>query len=741
MDGGNNKERLVPGFSGLSTWAFSIGTSIGWGSLVVTCSAYLAKAGVIGTITGLIIGMAVILIVTSNLRYMICQHQDAGGIYSFIRKVCGHDHGFLAAWFLLLTYISILWANITSVPLFARYFLGDVFRFGFHYHIFEYEVYFGEALLSIVAIVLTGAICAICRKATHVIMIISALAFVIGFAGCTIAALIFHKGAGYSFDPLILSDSSAVAQVARIAVISPWAFIGFENIAHFSEEYTFEVRKVRRILITSVIMTTGVYILVTLLSVSAYPPEYSSWFEYIADMGNLTGFKAVPAFYAIDHYLGGTGVAILMIALAGAILTSLIGNTMALSRLMFSAGRDSAAPSWLAAQNEKGNPSNAVWIVVLLSVFIPFLGRTAIGWIVDVTTLGATLIYALVSYAVYRDAKRKSFSAQATTGLVGMVVMLVFVMMLLLPNLLSFSAMESESYILFVLWALLGLIYFRKLVMTDKEKQYGSSVLVWAILLTFVLFASMMWVTKETQIMTDATMEEIREHYSEEDSTVESVLQEKEYLLTQAEKIHDTNAMATIASFAIFLVSAYIIMSNYQIMRKREEESERQLGIAEEQANTDPLTGIKNRHAFSLKEVELDEKIHSDDITEFAIVVCDVNNLKIINDRQGHKKGDECIFNNCKMICRVFTHSPVFRIGGDEFVVTLEGEDYENRAELLRLLNDRSDENEKEFGSTLAVGMSEYRRGKDQTMLEVFTRADELMYKRKAQMKAMKKEQ
>lgn len=727
--------RLAPGFGALSTWAFSIGTSIGWGSLVVTCGTYLAKAGILGTVFGLILGMLVILVVTHNLRFMITQSGDAGGIYTYIRKVCGYDHGFLSAWFLLLTYISILWANITSVPLFARFFLGDIFRFGFHYKIFGYDVYFGEALLSMITISIVGVFCALCRKSVHIVMIISSLAFVAGFAICTILALIYHGQSPFSYDPLFLPDSSSVAQVTTIAVISPWAFIGFENIAHFSEEYTFPVKKIRTILLSSVIMSTALYICVTLLSVTAYPPEYSNWFEYIGDMRNLSGFKAVPAFYAIDHYLGTTGVVILMIALTGAILTSLIGNLMALSRLLFAGGRDGSAPAFLSGINGVGNPSNAVGLVVVISLVIPFLGRTAIGWIVDVTTLGATLIYAFVSYAVFRDAKKKNLSVEKTTGLAGMILMLMFVLMLLLPNLLSFSAMESASYMLFDLWALIGLIYFKGLVTKDKDRRYGRSVLVWVILLLFVLFASMMWVTKETQSMTDETMNNIRTYYSDTAGQKRSVDKDTAYLSGQAENLHNANALFTVASFVFFIVSAMIIMGNYRILRKREEETSLQLGIAETRAATDPLTGTKNRHAYSLKELEMNDRIASGELTEFAVVVCDVNNLKLVNDREGHKKGDECIFENCRMICRVFAHSPVYRIGGDEFVVILENSDYDNRNELMVLINEESEELKKKTGTSLAVGISEFCRGEDEGFLEVFTRSDGLMYKRKKEMK------
>ena len=162
-------------FSPLGIWAFSIGTSIGWGSFIVTCSTYLQKAGILGTVFGLLAGMAVVLVITWNLQYMIVSSPDAGGIYTFEKRVGSKDLGFLAAWFVLLTYMAILWANATSVPLFARFFLGDAFRFGFHYQIFGYEVWFGEALLSICALLLIGTLCIKSTKIANIVMIIDAL--------------------------------------------------------------------------------------------------------------------------------------------------------------------------------------------------------------------------------------------------------------------------------------------------------------------------------------------------------------------------------------------------------------------------------------------------------------------------------------------------------------------------------------------------------------------------------------
>ena len=582
----NGKEleqsRLQPGFTPLGIWAFSIGTSIGWGSFIVTCNTYLQKSGIQGTILGLLIGMAVILIITWNLQYMIRTRPGAGGVYTFVRHVGGKDVGFISFWFVLLTYLAILWANITSVPLFARFFLGETFQFGFHYNIFGYEVWFGEALLSVCAVVLIGLLCAGRTRVQNRIMIVAALVFAAGFAICAVIAIARH-GSTFSYEPMYTEGSSAFAQIIRIAVISPWAFIGFENVSHFSEEYTFPVKKIRRILIVSVVITTLLYIFVSLLSVSAYPPEYDSWLSYIRDMGNLSGIKAVPAFYAANHYLGQAGVTILMCALFGVILTSLIGNLVALSRLLFAAGREKAASSRLAKLNRHGVPARAIYAVVIVSIFIPFLGRTAIGWIVDVTTLGATIIYGLLSYAVFKAAKQENRRVEMRTGLAGMIIMILFLMLLLFPGLLPFSAMETESYVLFIIWSVLGLVFFRYLMRKDPKRGYGQSVIVWILLLMLVMFASMMWLTRATENAANEAVENIFEYHETHptDDTDESVREERiAYLTEQANRISSTNTMYSVVSLGLFILCVIIMLNNYQDNRKLGEK----LTAAEEEA-------------------------------------------------------------------------------------------------------------------------------------------------------------
>lgn len=582
--------KLQPTFTTTGMWAFSIGTSIGWGSFIVTCNTYLLKSGILGTVLGLLAGMVVIMVITWNLQYMIRTSPDAGGIYTFERKIGGKDLGFLAFWFVLLTYLAILWANITSVPLFARFFLGHTFQFGFHYNIYGYEVWFGEALLSIVSILLVCLFCV--KKPQHInrVMVITAFTFAVAFLVCSILAIVMHEHT-FSFSPLYTDEASDFAQIIRIAAISPWAFIGFENIAHFSEEYKFPRKKIRGILITSVVATTVLYVAVCLLSVSAYPPEYDSWIAYIRDMGNLEGIKAVPAFYAADHYLGQGGVAVLMLALFGVILTSLIGNLLALSRLLFAAGREGEAPEKLSELNESGVPSNAIFAIVAVTVCIPFLGRTAIGWIVDVTTLGATLIYGIASHAVYLHAKSEGKRTETVTGLLGIGLMLIFMVVLLVPGILSFDAMATESYSLFIVWSVLGLIYYRWLINVDIERGYGQRIVIWIILLVLVLFASMMWVSRATQNAANDAVERIFEYHQEHASSASAEVTAEErsaFLHEQAKQISSTNSLYTMVSLGLFVLTTIIMLNNYgetmllgERLYKAEEEVESAKKIAE----------------------------------------------------------------------------------------------------------------------------------------------------------------
>ena len=153
----------------------------------------------------------------------------------------------------------------------------------------------------------------------------------------------------------------------------------------------------------------------------------------------------------------------------------------------------------------------------------------------------------------------------------------------------------------------------------------------------------------------------------------------------------------------------------------------------------DPLTHVRNRVAYEKYKSSLEEKMLTNNECDFAIVLFDINNLKQINDNLGHELGDEYIKNCCRLICKVFKHSPVFRIGGDEFVAVLKGDDYNDRGELLdtfRSSMEAAQDSESLVDRvSIACGMAVMVGDTPEALNETFRIADERMYMNKAMMK------
>ena len=182
----------------------------------------------------------------------------------------------------------------------------------------------------------------------------------------------------------------------------------------------------------------------------------------------------------------------------------------------------------------------------------------------------------------------------------------------------------------------------------------------------------------------------------------------------------------------------YIIgIENINDEVKREKQHLKALNTEKELARRDELTGVKNKTAFNELEKSVQDNIDNGmDYLPFALVVCDGNNLKKINDTQGHAAGDEFIKKAAKLLCNIFAHSPVFRIGGDEFVVFLAGNDFANRNNLINCLRSQVQENLKsKSGPIVASGIAEFNPEKDCMVTEIFDRADKAMYKNKLELK------
>ena len=190
--------------------------------------------------------------------------------------------------------------------------------------------------------------------------------------------------------------------------------------------------------------------------------------------------------------------------------------------------------------------------------------------------------------------------------------------------------------------------------------------------------------------------------------------------------------------FVIVLLLLHNIRANKMILEKED-----QVKDLNRKAYVDPLTMVRNKSAYNEYIKKLQEQLDRDEVIDLAIGIFDCNDLKSINDQYGHEKGDIYIKNACSMICKVFGHSPVFRIGGDEFAIILMNSDFTNRDELVAQLDKKQEERNSVVKSSwervhIAHGIAVYDHELDDELGDTARRADKFMYDNKRKMKSRK---
>ena len=207
----------------------------------------------------------------------------------------------------------------------------------------------------------------------------------------------------------------------------------------------------------------------------------------------------------------------------------------------------------------------------------------------------------------------------------------------------------------------------------------------------------------------------------------------------EAPEIHSDNEVKALSN-------AVVKMTEY--MREYVSDvvsAEKKAANMQELANKDALTGVRNKTAYDHELKKLDALLKEGE-TGIGLAMVDLNFLKKLNDTYGHEKGNLAIQKLCRIVCVIFSHSPVFRIGGDEFVVVLRGGDYDNYEALEKRFQDelramKEDETLKPWEAVSAsIGAAFYDPAKDDNMASVFRRADHEMYVNKIEMKAVRED-
>lgn len=453
--------KLEKKLSGLNVWSLAFGCIIGWGAFVMPGNTFLVKAGPMGTVIAMMIAIIVMIIIAFNYHFMILKFPVAGGEFSYTREAFGRKNAYICSWFLSLSYLAIVPLNATALALIGRNLMENIFQIGFHYVVAGYDVYMGEIMLAIVALTLFAFLSIRGVRVIGVIQNGLAIALIAGVLVIAIAACISPMASWENLMPLYYPSESYIPGVLAVVAVAPWAFVGFDTIPQAAEEFNFSPRKTRVIMIISIVFGGLIYIILNTVTASVIPDGYASWVEYIDDIKNLNGLISLPTFYVAEQLLGKAGVIFLGMSVLAAILSGIVGFYMATSRLLYSMAKAEVLPSLFAKLHPKyKTPQNAIIFIFLISILAPFLGRTALGWIVDMSSIGAAIGYGYTSAAALKFAIKEREYFIMITGAIGVVISIGFAILLLVPIPMFSCSLGLESYICLLIWILLGVVFY-----------------------------------------------------------------------------------------------------------------------------------------------------------------------------------------------------------------------------------------------------------------------------------------
>ncbi len=157
-------------------------------------------------------------------------------------------------------------------------------------------------------------------------------------------------------------------------------------------------------------------------------------------------------------------------------------------------------------------------------------------------------------------------------------------------------------------------------------------------------------------------------------------------------------------------------------------------------ADIDALTGVGNKRAYYEAEEKINAAIRAKEDVRFSISMIDLNDLKEINDTQGHDSGDDLIVALSNIIKGAFPDASIYRIGGDEFAVIYEGDlAPRSNASVKRFAVAMNESKSGARPVSAAIGMVHYDARIDNNVEDALKRADAKMYENKRALKRARK--
>ena len=469
----NLKRQLTP----MHVWAIAFGCIIGWGSFVNPGKKFLPNSGVAGTAIAMVLGAVVMIIIAFSYAYMIPKYPKAGGEFTFTKECFGRKTAYVCGWFLVAAYLTNVPMNSTAIGLIVDGLDGsaDILKFGFHYSVAGFEIYFGEMVFATVILILFGVLNILGVKKAGILQTILSGMLAVSVFTLAGTALFSAKAKGIHMEPVWGFDKAAamasgaaadsigefahqgakgiISAILATFAIAPWAYVGFDTIPQASEEFNFSYKKVITIMVVAILF--GCFVYTTNNTVTAAVLE--NWPERV-----MAGEWVL--LIAAEEMLGLFGKALIGLAVSCAVLSGIMGFYLASSRLLYSMAKEAYLPRIFAKIDPRyGTPKNAIIFCILISLSGPVLGREALGWFVEMSAIGASMGFFFTCASAFKKMREDQDSGAGlkTMALMGMAFSVTFMILQLIPIPgLSGVRIGRESYLMLAIWVLLGAVFY-----------------------------------------------------------------------------------------------------------------------------------------------------------------------------------------------------------------------------------------------------------------------------------------
>lgn len=436
----------------LDVVVLAFGAMIGWGWLIYSGS-WIKNAGVAGTAIAFLLGGLMIYFIGQTYAELSTAIPE-GGIQKFALSAFGEKISFIAAWFMLLSYIGVVCFEVCSFPTILEYIFPG-FTQGYMYTVAGYDVYLSSVLASVTAVILITGINFI--GINFAAKVQTLFTGIIAFVGIILFLASLFTGSVDNFSLNIFQGNSIgenIENIAAVAIVTPFFLFGFDVIPQAAEEINVPLKKMGKLLLLSIAMAVVFYIMI----VFSIGLDLSSEEIRLHGEGLTSAFAMEKAFNSsvMSKLMIGAG----MCGIFASWNSFLIGG----SRVLYALGKDKLIPGMFSyLHKDYGTPVIAILTVGIISLLVPFFGKSMLVWIVNAASFATCLAYNIAALAFLKlRIQKPGMSRPYKVGnfkLVGIsAAVLSFSMMaiFLYPK----TGFGLEEYLIIGIWMLLGMGFY-----------------------------------------------------------------------------------------------------------------------------------------------------------------------------------------------------------------------------------------------------------------------------------------